>query len=180
MLANGVSTKLMNGTVEVDETYVGGKTHGQGSGYAQGNKTPVFGMLERHGELRTKVIKHANGKNLKPIIRVNISHDSVIMSDEFGGYKDLKKEFKGHGIVVHIRKEYVRGSIHTNSIENFWSLLKRGIFGIYHYVSPEHLHRYCDEFQYRYNTRDIKDGERFKQVFGLCEGRLKYSTLINK
>jgi transposase-like protein len=178
MLANGVSAQLMKGTVEIDETYVGGKTHGKGSGYMQGNKTPVFGMIERNGELRTEVVKHADGKTLKPIIRENVSRDAVLMSDEFGGYKDLNKEYKDHKIVIHSKKQYVKGIAHTNTIEGFWSLLKRGIFGIYHYVSPEHLQAYCDEFEYRYNTRKIEDGQRFKKVLGQTEGRLTYKELI--
>ncbi len=178
----GISTKQfkapLEGTIEVDETYIGGKTHGQGSGYSQKNKTAVFGMLERGGEVRATPVPHADGRNLKPIIRANVSRKSVIMSDEFGGYKDLNKEFKDHGIVIHSRKEYVRGIIHTNSIENFWSLLKRGIFGIYHHVSPEHLHSYCDEFEYRYNTRKIEDSDRFALTLAKCEGRLQYKQLI--
>jgi transposase-like protein len=144
---------LLEGIVEVDETYVGGKTHGKGSGYSQGNKTPVFGMAQRNGVVRAQPVKHANGKNLKPIIRRNISRDSIIMSDEFGGYKDLNKEFMDHKIVVHSRKQYVCGNAHTNSIEGFWALLKRGIYGQYHRVSKKHLAKYVNEFCYRYNNR---------------------------
>jgi len=179
MKSNSFEKKL-NGTVEVDETYVGGKTHGKGSGYMQGNKTPVFGMAERDGELRTQVVKYANGKNLKPIIRQNVSKDAVLMSDEFGGYKDLNKEFKDHKVVTHSKKEYVRDDAHTNTIEGFWSLLKRGIVGIYHHVSPEHLHRYTNEFEYRYNSRKANDADRFTQILSQCEGRLTYATLIHK
>ena len=102
------------------------------------------------------------------------------MSDEFGGYKDLNKEFAGHEIVAHSRKEYARNGVHTNTIEGFWSLLKRGILGIYHHVSPEHLQRYCDEFQYRYNSREIEDTQRFSLTLNQCEGRLTYNELINK
>lgn len=180
MLANGVSTKLMTGTVEIDETFVGGKSHGMGGGYTQPNKTAVFGMLQREGEVRTQPVSRVAGEILKPIIRENISLDATIMSDEFSGYRSLKNEFKKHEVVRHIKKEYARGDVSTNNIESFWSLLKRGIFGIYHHVSADHLHRYCDEFDYRYNTRKIKDGERFKGVFSQCEGRLTYATLINK
>ena len=101
----------------------------------------------------------------------------MVTTDEWGAYNNLSKEFK-HEVINHGRKEYVRGNIPTNNIENFWSLLKRGIVGIYHHVSPEHLHAYCDQFQYRHNTRKIKDGERFKKVLGQTEGRLKYKELI--
>jgi len=170
--------KPLKGIVEVDETFVGGKTHGKGRGYMQGNKTPVFGMVQRGGETRVKPVKHADGKTLKPIIRQNVSRDSVIMSDEFGAYKDLNKEFRDHKIVIHSKKEFVRGNAHTNNIENFWSLLKRGIIGIYHHVSKEHLRRYCEEFEYRYNTRKTEDAERFVATLGRCEGRLQYKELI--
>ena len=144
---------LLKGIIEVDETFVGGKTHGRGRGYMQGNKTPVFGMVERGGKVIAKRVKRANGKTLKPIIRKNVSRDSIIMSDEFGGYKDLIKEFKDHQIVIHSKKEYVRGNAHTNTIEGFWALLKRGIYGQYHNVSARHLQKYVTEFCYRHNHR---------------------------
>ncbi len=167
----------LKGTVEVDETYVGGKTRGQGTGYMQSNKTTVFGMAQRGGDVRATPVKHADGKTLKPIIRENVSRDTVLMSDEFGGYKDLNKEFKGHETVNHWAKEYVRGKAHTQNIENFWSLLKRGILGIYHHVSKQHLHRYCKEFEYRYNTRTVEDTHRFAATLSRCEGRLQYKEL---
>ena len=180
MLSNGTEKQMLSGTVEVDETFVGGHSYGTGTGYTHPNKTAVFGMIEREGELRTQPVCEVKRRTIKPIIMKNISTDSVIMSDEFRVYRDLGDTFKDHKVVKHGLKEYVRGDAHTNTIENFWSLLKRGIFGIYHNVSAEHLHRYCDEFEYRFNTRKIKDGERFKEVFSQCEGRLTYATLINK
>ena len=85
----------------------------------------------------------------------------AIITDGFGGYKDLKFEFKGHEIINHNQDEFVRGRFHTNSIEGFFSQLKRGIYGVYHWCSTDHLNRYCDEFAYRYNTRKRKDAERF-------------------
>ena len=99
------------------------------------------------------------------------------MTDEWTAYNGLGKEFSGHEVVNHGRKEYVRANIHVNNIENFWSLLKRGIFGIYHHVSPEHLSRYCDEFQFRYNSRKDEDKLRFTAMLEHCEGRLMYKTL---
>jgi transposase-like protein len=169
----------LNGIVEVDETYVGGRTHGKESGYMQGNKTPVFGMLERGGEVRTQPVEHACGRVLKPIIRQNISPDAIIMSDEFGGYKDLNKEFKDHKVVRHGRKQYVNGDAHTNSIEGFWSMMKRGINGVQHHVTRKHMHRYSDEYAYRYNTRKLTDIERFHMFFQHCSGRLTYVELID-
>lgn len=90
-------------------------------------------------------------------------------------------EYAGHGIVDHKNGEYVvNGIVHTNSIEGFWIIMKRGLYGIYHQVSPKHLQRYCDEFAARYNTKDIKDNERFKLAVKNSEGRLKYNQLIGK
>lgn len=141
-------------------------------------KKTVFGMLERGGEVRAMPVEHANAKTLRPIIRENISTESIIMSDEFGSYKNLNKEFKGHNIVKHSKKEYVRGDVHTNTIEGFWSLMKRGINGIYHHVSHEHMHRYSDEFAYRYNSRKSTDPQRFERFFDRVEGRLTYKKLV--
>jgi transposase-like protein len=171
--------KPLDGIIEVDETFIGGKTHGQGTGYSQPNKTAVFGMVERKGDVRANTVKHVNGKTLKPIIIENVSKKSIIMSDEFGAYKDLDKKFKDHQIVVHSNKEYVRGIAHTNCIESFWALLKRSIVGIYHHVDKKHLDKYVDEFEFRYNNRYIHDAERFSSMLSLCHGRLMYKNLIS-
>jgi transposase-like protein len=171
--------KPLNGIVEVDETYVGGKAHGQGRGYMQPNKTAVFGMLERQGEVRAEPVIHACKEVLKPIIRRNVSRDAVIMSDEFKAYRGLNKEFKDHQVVAHSKKQYAKGIAHTNNIENFWSMMKRGINGIYHHVDKKHLHRYTDEFAYRYNSRKLNDVERFHAFFQYCSGRLTYQELID-
>jgi transposase-like protein len=172
-------SKPMKGTVEIDETYVGGKTHGQGVGYSQPNKTAVFGMIERGGEVRANSVTHADGATLKPIIFENVDKSSTIMSDEFGAYKDLADQFEAHYIVIHSKKQYVDGISHTNNIENFWSMLKRGIYGIYHHISKKHIDKYVDEFEYRYNTRKFKETQRFNKVLTHLDGRLTYKNLIN-
>ena len=171
--------KPLKGVFEIDETYIGGKTTGKGTGYT-GHKTPVFGMLQRNGVVRAEKVEKPSGKTLKPIILKTIHSDSVIMSDTYGGYKGLKHAYKGHHTVNHIRKEYVRGRVHTNTIEGFWSLLKRGVIGIYHHVSPKHLDRYVDEFEFRYNSRHISDTDRFKAMLNFIDGRLMYKNLIEK
>jgi transposase-like protein len=177
MLSNGISTRRMNGTVECDETYVGGKHHKGKRGRGSENKTPVFGMVERQGEVRAIPVENVKTKTLQPIIEKNIAEGSTVMTDELPSYNKLDESYE-HKTVNHGSKEYVREEIHTQNIDNFWSLLKRGIIGIYHSTSEKHLHRYVDEFQYRHNTRKIKDGERFKNVMGQSEGRLKYKELI--
>lgn len=180
MLGNGTTKQMMSGTIEIDETFIGGTKRGRSKRGYPADKAPVFGMMQREGKARIRPVKNVKGETLKSIIRENVSSDSIVMTDNYKGYKGLDKEYKDHKVISHSTHKYVDGMIHTNTIEGFWSLLKRGINGIYHSISPKHLHRYCDEYEYRYNTRKIKDGERFKEVFSQCEGRLTYATLINK
>lgn len=101
------------------------------------------------------------------------------MTDEWGAYNGLNQNYQ-HEVLKHNAAEFVRDGFHTNSIEGFWSLLKRGIFGIYHSVSPKHLNKYCDEFSYRYNTRKASDGARFSLSLNNAETRLTYKQLIQK
>ena len=102
--------------------------------------------------------------------------DSELMTDDFKSYKGLDKEFKSHDIIKHSENEYVKGNIHTNTIEGFFSLLKRGVKGTFHHVRGMHLHRYLSEFDFRWNRRDISDSERIGMLLGIVEGkRLMYS-----
>jgi transposase-like protein len=172
--------KPLDGIVEADETFVGGKKRGRNKTGYPNDKTPVFGMVQRQGEVRTMPIANVKADTIKPIIRNNVSFDSVLMTDNYNGYKGLDKEFKEHNIISHSTHQYVNGIIHTNTIEGFWSLLKRGIFGIYHHVSPEHLSRYCEEFEYRYNTRKLTETDRFALTLAQCAGRLTYKSLAGK
>jgi len=180
--------EMLENLVEMDETYIGGKAANktnkqrkklkEGTGYI--NKTPVFGILERNGNVIVQPVTEAKGETLMPIITQRVSADAICVTDGFGGYKDLKNSFKAHEIINHAQNEYSRGIYHTNTIEGFWSLLKRGIYGIYHQVSPKHLHRYCDEFAYRYNSRKLPDNERFSLSLKHIDGRLTYKKLIGK
>ena len=121
-------------------------------------------------------------RSLIPEIEKTIKKDSsTIFSDEWGSYRSLNRLGYLHGKVNHRRGEYVKGDIHTNTIEGVWSQLKRGIDGIYHHVSPKHLQRYCDEYGYRYNTRDLTDFERFNDWLRFVNNKkLTYKTLISK
>jgi transposase-like protein len=175
-MSTGSFEKPLSGIVEIDETFIGSKTRGQGSGNK--GKNPVFGMVQRDGDARIQTIDDIKGKTLKSAIRQNASKDSILMTDNYAGYKGLKKEYKEHNVISHSNHQYVNGIIHTNTIEGFWSLLKRGIVGIYHHVSPEHLHRYCEEFEYRYNSRKLVDSDRFALLLNTCNGRLTYKNLI--
>lgn len=178
-----------NDEVEMDETYVGGKTtnkhakarkelNKKGTGVV--NKVPVFGLLDRNSKsVQAYVIPEATGKIMKPIIRELVSKNALLITDGFGAYNNLGKEFKGHVIVNHEKGHYVTGSHHTNTIEGFWSLLKRGIIGIYHFTSTKHLQKYVDEFSFRYNTRSMTGQNRFNLLLSNTEYRLTYNKLIN-
>ena len=163
-----------SGVVEADETYVGGKGRGK-RGRGSVTKTPVFSLVERNGRVHSTQIDRVTGENLKSVLRERVEPSTVIMTDDFPSYRGLGKEFAAHCVINHSRKEYVKGNIHTNTIEGYFSLLKRGIIGVYHHVGKQHLHRYLSEFDFRYNRRKINDTWRSKQALMMIEGkRLKY------
>ncbi len=188
MLANN-NTEQLDGMVEIDETYVGGSTKNKSnkqrkalreSGEQFVNKTGVVALVQRNGEVRTQVIYTQKPRiaDVFPIIQANVSENALIITDSSGIYTSLRDNYK-HEVVNHQEKEYARGVMHTNTVEGFFSQLKRGIIGIYHYVSPKHLQAYCDEFGYRYNTRKVTDVVRFEDTFKKCNNvRLTYAELI--
>jgi hypothetical protein len=144
---------ILGGTVEIDETLVGGKRHGKRGRGAEG-KASVFGMIEREGELKAEVVENLKAKTLIPIIVENIEKRSTVYTDEFQSYSKLENLGFKHDVVKHSIKEYVRGKVHVNSLEGFWSQLKRSIDGTHHAVSIRHLQLYVDEFAWTYNHRD--------------------------
>lgn len=176
--------RKLHGIVEVDETYVGGKSRGRGHQFGVDNKTPVVSLVERKegGQKKSFVMPHVTAKNLKQAIRDNVEPGTAINTDEFQAYKGVGKEFP-HETVCHSKKQYVRRfkdghKVTTNTVEGSFGLLKRGIVGQFHHVSKKHLHRYVDEFDYRWNTRDKTDGERMAHGLGKTPGkRLTYKPV---
>jgi transposase-like protein len=184
----------LKGTVEVDETYVGGKVRrsnrkqhrpldptkpdprmqtGRGA-----DKTPVVALVERGGQVRSFRLATVTGDELGAAIRRNVSRQAHLRTDSFPSYTLVGREYASHETVNHLY-EYVRGDAHTNTAENFFSILKRGINGVYHHVSEAHLHRYLSEFDFRYNNRaalGISDSERtVKALAGVVGKRLTYA-----
>jgi transposase-like protein len=154
----GIKIEPLEGIVEVDETFIGGKMVG---GQGGKGKSIVMGMLERvSGKVISQVVPNRKSITLTPHITQNISPNSDIMTDEFLSYKSLK-EYYNHQFVNHSQKEWVRGNVHTNNLEGFWSILKRGITGIYHFITKKHIQKYVDEFSFRHNTIEYTENERF-------------------
>lgn len=168
-----------SGEIEVDETYVGGKNknrhynkkvkHSQGR--STKDKVAVFGFVEKNGRVRTMQIGKLHWKGMKVMLSHCVDKSSTIYSDEYGAYRGLDKRFKKHEIVNHAAYQYVNGNATTNTMECFWSLLKRGIIGIYHKVSRKLLHRYLPEFEFRWNTRKETSLERFMLTINQGFGR---------
>ena len=169
--------------VEIDETYVGGKSRNRKSHVP--SKEPVVALVERKGRVRSRHVPTVNGETLRPILKEMVRKDTFIMTDDSPVYPPIMGGFRGHGTVNHSAEEYVRGVFyHTNTVENYFSILKRGIVGVYHHVSPQHLHRYCTEFDFRYNNREglgVNDNERMaNSIPGIVGKRLTYRRIGGK
>ena len=128
-------------------------------------------MVRRDGIVKSRLITRLTAKNIKSFINENVDTNSMIITDEFRSYNGLNKYFNNHFVINHGRKEYVRGEIRTNTIEGYFSLLKRGITGAFHHVSKKYLHRYLNEFDFRYNMRKVEDATIATLLLGNIEGK---------
>tara|TARA_B100000315_G_C14544155_1_gene572390 strand:+ start:106 stop:1047 length:942 start_codon:yes stop_codon:yes gene_type:complete len=178
MKEDPLASKL-KGVVEVDETYVGGKPRKDKGKNKRGRgtkKIPVVALVERKGKVISKPVDKVNAKTLKFAIKENVNKKSTIMTDEWKSYRGIGKDFQGgHKVVNHGQGEYVNDDISTNTAESYFALLKRGVHGTFHHISKTHLHRYCDEFSFRWNFRKVTDGERaVEAIKGIVGKRLVY------
>jgi transposase-like protein len=165
-----------NKVVEADETYVGGKQRNRATRKVRA-KQAVVSLVEREGKVRSYHVANVNAKTLRPLIVTTVDRKSHLMTDDSMVYTKVGNEFVGHTAVIHSKGEYVRkgGFAHSNTAENFFSIFKRGIIGIYHHVSEAHLGRYASEFDFRYNTRSMDDSERTDEALkGAFGKRLMY------
>lgn len=191
----------LDGTVEADSTYVGGKTRRGAPAMHERikdememglrpkrvpqaewrqHKTVVFGMVKRGGDVRASVVEDEATAHVRPLLTENVDLPNTrLMTDGHPAYRTIK-QLGPHQVIDH-SLEYVRdGDVHVQNVESFWSLLKRAVNGTYHHLSPEYLDRYIDEFTWRHNRRRLTDGERLAQLLGQVEGRLELSELRNR
>lgn len=166
--------------VEADETFWGNrKPRGQKKGRGYQHKEKIFSLVERGGEVRSFHVPQVNAATLRPLMKEQIERDTNIITDEPGQYCQARvkmiEDFSAHSYVNHSRSEYVRGKIHTNTIENYFSILKRSLVGTFHHVGPQHLKRYIGEFDCRYNNRKVDDVSRANAALkGIVGKRLLY------
>jgi transposase-like protein len=169
--------KGSSGIVEADETYFG-KNKGIGKGSHIGKKQKVVALVERNGRVRAFHVPTVTAETLKPILESQIAKTARLMTDSAGLYQKIGEGFRTHETVNHYEHEYARGDVTTNSVEGYFGILKRGIGGVYHHVSPAHLHRYVNEFSFRYNNRtalDVSDTQRARNALaGIGGKRLTY------
>lgn len=171
-------------TVEADETFVGGKEKNKHAnkklraGRGAVGKQAVFSLVERGGKVRSTHVEHVTAKTLRPILNEQLHADSRLMTDEGGQYVPLGKDFAEHHAVKHSIGEYVRGDAHTNTIEGYFGIFKRGMVGVYQHCRSHHLKRYLAEFDFRYNEREISDAERAAVALKGIQGkRLTYRRI---
>ena len=168
----------LQGTVEADETYVGGKPRHKGWKHGRHHprkewttKVPVVAMVERGGSVRAEVVAKVTTANLREVLERHVDPSAHLMTDERRGYLPIGRDFAAHSVINHARDEYARGDVTTNTVEGYFGLFKRKLYGTHHAVSKKHLHRYLAEASFIYNTRDMDDGERAETAIRRGQGR---------
>lgn len=185
---SNVKSEKLDGEVELDETFVGGKNknrhankkvkHCQGRSFK--DKVPVFGMLQRGGRVICKVVKDTSKKSLTPNILKNIKRSATLFTDEWCGYDMVKKAYKCK-VVDHGKHQYVNGDAYTNSIEGFWgNFCKRVVNAIYNHIGKKYMQRYFDEFCFRYNTRNVSNKVRFDMAISNTNIRIPQDQIIGR
>lgn len=179
----------LSGVVEVDETYVGGKPRKNNKGEnvkptlrgSGTSKTPVVAAVERNGRVSAKKLNGVNSTTLREHVHNTVAPETRILTDANPSYNGIEKGYKSHEVVNHSTGEYAHGDVNTNTVESFFALLKRGVYGTFHHISEKHMDRYVNEFVYRWNRRKITDMQRTTQAIVSVKGkRLMYKTLIQK
>lgn len=169
------------GIVEVDETYWGTEREKNRRARGGDHKMKIVTLVDRSGTARSFHVPTVTADTLLPIMKGQIAADTNIMTDEAGQYFHVRKHFAKHDVVSHLHREYARGPVHVNTVEGFFSLLKRGLIGTYHHVSPAHLRRYAGEFDFRWNNRKLTDVERTNTALnGIPGKRLLYRDSLGK
>lgn len=166
---------MFSGEVEADETYVGGKGKGT-RGRGAEKKTIVAGVVERKGSVRAEVVSDVKSKTLIPMIESTVEPASTVYTDDMPSYHKLSRVGYNHKVIKHMAKIYIDGDVHTGTIDGFWSLLKRGIDGVYHSVSPKYLQQYVNEYSFRYNHR--KDTNPMFKLFLKQIGKRAYKVVM--
>ena len=180
-----VASDKFTGVVEADETFMGGKEANKHKskrtkdtqGRSTATKTPVLGVMERGGEVRARKAVDTSGKSIQPFIIANVAFGAELKTDEWLGYNRLAGIYQ-HKRVNHGANEYVIGDTHTNTVEGFWSQLKRSVYGCYHSISAKHLQQYVDESVFRYNTRKHSESGRFDYFLAMANNHITYKQLI--
>lgn len=160
--------------VEVDETFWGLEPGKEKAKKAWHHKMKIVSLVERDGRARSFHVDRVNGATLKPLLKQHIAENTAIMTDEAGQYRWVGSHFASHDVVTHSAKEYARGNAHTNTVEGFFSVMKRGLIGTYHHVGYDHLDAYLSEFDFRYNYRKVSDTERTMLAMKGIEGKRLY------